>query len=130
MGAQRDREIDTASDAIQPSPVSKIASETPSPGQIQAQVLRRLRRCEWLTERPMEFLDDPPILSRNPRYLYDELILAHLAGLLALLIYRWRTVLRQTLTGGCPNAPYGARSCETVCRRDCPSREPVGYRVM
>ena len=77
MGVQRDRQIDTAPNAIQPSPVSEIAGEAPRPGRVQVQAPRRLRRRERLAESPMEILDDPPILARNPRRFYHEIIMAH-----------------------------------------------------
>ena len=86
MGVQRDREIETPPDAIQPSPVRQIAGEAPCPGRVQVQALRRLRRRERLVERPMEVLDDSSILTRDPRHFYHTLILAYIMGVLSLVI--------------------------------------------
>ena len=102
MGVQRDRQIDTAPNAIEPSPVSEIAGEASRPGRVQIQAPRRLRRRERLAEGPMEFLDDPPILTRNPRYIYHKLIIARTMGVFSLQIYthsRYSRELRLRICG-------------------------------
>ena len=102
MGVQRDREIETGSDAIEPSPVREVTGEAPRPGRVQIQALRRLRCRERLAEGAMEFLHDPPILTRNPRYIYHKLIIARTMGVFSLQIYthsRYSRELRLRICG-------------------------------
>ena len=75
MGVQRDGEIETAPNAIQPSPIREIAGETPRPGRFQAQALRRLHRCERLAECPMEVLDAGGLKARRAEVLAEAISL-------------------------------------------------------
>lgn len=87
MGVQRDGEIETAPNAIQPSPIREIAGETPRPGRFQAQALCRLRRCERLAECPMEVLDDSSVPVRDSRCVDHKRIIAYEMGVSAFVVY-------------------------------------------